>query len=102
MAVTLSLGELAVAVRITTRTSEPVPEPYAGILTRQLAVATAHVERRAPDAPSDVQNEAVIRIVGWLVDQPASGNRSVMSAWNYSGASGLLSPWVEPRAVVVE
>ena len=32
-----------------------------------LAVGTALVERYAPCAPEALQNEAVIRVVGWLV-----------------------------------
>ena len=76
-----------------------------------LAAAWALVERYAPDAPTSVHREAVIRCSGWLVQQPAAAVRSeaegdvstgfapaMSGALRHSGAMGLLSPWKVRRA----
>ena len=65
------------------------------ILTRLLAVATSRVEWYAPGAPVQTQNEAVIRFVGYLYDQPnsSSARHDYSSAFANCGASSLLLPW---------
>ena len=100
MAVTITEEALAQAIRVDTATA-----------TRLLAVATALVERYAPDAPDAISNEAAIRSAGWLADQPSAAIRSEtegdistdyspsqMSALRHSGAMALLSPWKVRRA----
>ena len=95
MAVTITVAELAEAIGTDAATA-----------TRLLAVATALVERYAPDAPDAVSNEATIRAAGWLAEQPAAAIRSesegdirtsyattAMSALRHSGGQALLSPW---------
>ena len=82
--------------------------------TQLLAVSTALVERFAGAAPSAVQNEAAIRVSGWLkrntsVESVNAGpvrmrfqrtaSRNVMRD---SGAMGLLSAWHRPKAIVIE
>ena len=67
MALTITVAELAAAVRATTSASMPPTEPLLGILSRQLRVAEAHIEDYAPAAPDDVKNEAAIRMVGYLL-----------------------------------
>ena len=79
-------------------------------------MASALVERFAPDAPQAVRNEAVIRVAGWTyARQPrdiqalsfANGmslnfrERSIASpdALRNSGARSLLSPWRARRAL---
>ena len=99
MAVTITVAQLSEALRLTV---SGAPEPPAlGIITRQLATAAALVNQRAPAADSDTQNEAVVRLVGWLYDQPASGIRTVQGAWSHSGAASLLAPYVVRRAEAV-
>ena len=69
------------------------------ILTRLLAVGTAHVERYAPGAPEPVQDEAVARVAGYLFDQPNAGRGvAYASALRNSGAASLLLPWRVHRA----
>ena len=81
---------------------------------RILPVAKALVERYAPGAPDEMQNEAVIRTAGWLCEQPGAAIRSestgdietayapsMMSALRHSGAMALLSPWKIRRAGVI-
>ena len=87
---------------------------------RLLLVVTASVEKEAPSAPEAVQNEAAIRMAGWMSDdlrpigavsvdvdysapelgalRNASLNRSItyhrgQSAMRLSGARALLAPW---------
>lgn len=101
MAVTLTAAELATAL-----------EAHPALAARLLATSTALVERYAPGAPEAVQNEAVIRMAGWLIETPAGGIRSEtigdvrtgfeagrsLGALRHSGAMGLLSPWKVRRA----
>ena len=88
-------------MRISAVATAPVEEPELGILTRQLAVATAYVNHRAPDVPVETGNEAVVLIAGWLYDSAPSGRRTVQGAYLHSGAAGLLAPYVSRRAEAV-
>lgn len=76
-----------------------------------LAAATAIVERYAPAAPAAVQNEAVVRVGGYLCQSDyggivteAIGQKSVTYPVNHaallhrSGAKALLSAWKVRRA----
>lgn len=99
MAVTLTAAALAAAIGAETATAE-----------RLLPVATALVERYAPDAPEALQNEAVVRCGGYLHEMPGASIRSEatgdirtsyaannMSPLRHSGAIALLSPWKARR-----
>ena len=100
MAVTILAADVAAAAQL----DEPTG-------TRLLAVATALVERFAPDAPEAIQNEAAIRVCGWLahtapgsIAQVTTGPRTTeyavgqKGALRHSGAMSLLSPWKVRRA----
>ncbi len=77
------------------------------------AVAVALIEKYAPLAPSEVQDEGAIRICGYLFDRSAAlqdrrqGDADMtqapgqISALRHSGAMALLSPWKKRRAGVV-
>ena len=84
---------------------------------RLLAVVTERIERYAPSAPSEVQNEAAIRFAAYLngaTSNPnAAGSVSIgdlgpitssahthAGAFRTSGAKGLLSPWRIRRGTV--
>ena len=74
MAVTLTLGELANQVRIsTTASTSDVPDEYNTILSTNLAAATALVESRAPAAPDEVakQGRRADSWAYWLEAPPA-------------------------------
>ena len=81
------------------------------LLDRLGSTAGVLVERYAPDAPQSSKNEAVIRTVGWLLEQPSAAVRSLkvgdverafattaMSALRHSGGMALLSPFKIRRA----
>lgn len=82
---------------------------------RILPVASKLVERYAPGAPEEIQNEAVIRLSGWLCEQPAASIREEetgdirtsyaannANALKHSGAMSLLAPFRVYRAGVIE
>lgn len=88
MAVTITAAALAVALRVDDGSDEMAQ------ITRLLAVATATVEQRAPKAPDAVQDEAVVRMAGYLYDQPNAGrNMAYAAALRNSGGLALLLPW---------
>ena len=103
MAVTITLGELANQVRVSPTDATPdVPDEYAAILKDDLAAAAQLVERRAPLAPTDSQNKAVVQIVGyWLESPPSAPQRFGFNAWLHSGAAQILAPFIQRRAEAV-
>ena len=94
MAVTLTVDQLRNALRVEDSAEE------VEIVTRLLAVGTAMVEKYAPDAPDVIQDEATIRIAGYLFDAPSTG-RGTPNALRNSSASALLSPYRVQRADVL-
>ena len=103
MAVTISAADLGDAAQLS-------PDQA----TRLLSVATALVERYAPDAPEAIQNEAAVRCAGWLghtaagsIAKVETGPRSTeyavgqKGARRHSGAMSLLAPWKVRRAGAV-
>lgn len=93
----ITVGQLAAAIRLTDG-ADP-PEPQLSMLTRLMGVADALIAMDAPEAPIAVRDEATIRLVAYLFDQPtsASGDR-YGAAFRNSGASSLLSRWVVKRS----
>ena len=93
MAVTITQPQLSGALRLGD-TSEETAEA-----TRLLSYSTEAVTRHAPSAPDVVQNEAVIRLSGYLFDQPNAGRgMAYASALRNSGASAILLPYRIHRA----
>ena len=89
MAVTLTPVELSAAIRIGSSPDETAQA------TRLLAFATEAVSKHLgtayDDAPEAVVNEAAIRLVGYLYDQPtAAGGASFANALRNSGAAAML------------
>ena len=104
MAVTITAAELAAEIA-----ADPIERAE-----RILAAATAMVERYAPGAPTEIQNESVIRLGGWLAQSDYGGIRSEgeggrevsyfgnhAAAFRNSGAAMLLAPWRKRRALVI-
>ena len=93
MPVNLTVTALAAALRIG-ETTEETSE-----VTRLLAYATQAVTKYAPDAPDTVQNEAVIRLAGYIYDMPNTSARTgFANALNNSGAADMLFPYRVHRA----
>lgn len=94
----LTVAQLSAALRIGDGTAEP-EEPTLSILTRLKGVGEAIVEVESPGAPDAIKDEAVIRVAGYLYDQPeAPSMAGHATAWMNSGASSLVSRWVKRRA----
>lgn len=93
MAVTRTATELAAALRLGSTTEETAQA------TRLLATATAAVTKHAPDAPDAIQDEAVIRVAGYLFDAPtAARGAGYGDILRNSGALALLLPYRVHRA----
>lgn len=77
-----------------------------------LDAATALVDRYAPAAPHTLRIEATLRVIGWMIEAPAGGQRletigdittaytigAATGAMQASGAKALLAPWRVRRA----
>ena len=103
MPVTITLGHLAnqVSLSVTISTTD-IPIYYVAGLTSDLAAATALVETRAPLAPDEQQNRAVVQIVAYWQGAPdAAPQRFGYNAWQNSGAAQLLAPFIDRRAEAV-
>ena len=93
MAVTLTVTELLAALRLGSGTEETAEA------TRLLAYASGAVAKYAPDAPDTAHNEAVIRVAGYLFDQPfTSRDSAYANALRNSGAASILLPYRIHRA----
>ena len=93
MAVTISAADLAAALRLGDSAEELAQ------VTRLLAYATEAVEKHSPLAPEAVQNEAVIRVAGYLYDMPTSSRGAGYAAVLRNSAAGsILLPYRIHRA----
>ena len=85
---TLTAAQLAAALRVGDSAEETAE------VERLLAFATAAVTKYAPAAPDTIQNEAAIRVAGYLFDQPLASRRdSHANALRSSGAAAILAPY---------
>ena len=101
MAVTVS--QLAVALRITTDPNAAVPEPELDILTRIQSWATDEIAGRAPNAPANYADQALVVLAGYVHDRPPADRGSAYAnAWENSGASDILRRWVTRRGVLLD
>ena len=92
MAVDLTAAQLAAGIRLGDSTEEIEQA------TRLLATCKALIEEAAPDAPTSVQNEACIRLAGFLFDSPHTDASAAMTR---SGAGSLLLHFRTHRAGIV-
>ena len=100
MVLSITVAEIAVALRITADPAVAPPEPYLGILTRLQTVAENQIERYAATADAATKSEAAIRMIGYLVDQPtATQGSSFANAFRNSGAQSLLADYRSPIVI---
>ena len=93
MAVTLTVAQLAAAMRVGD-SAEELAE-----VTRLLAFASEAVIRHAPDATDAAHAESAIRMAAYLFDQPNAGRGTGYAhAGRNSGAWALLLPYRVHRA----
>lgn len=102
MAVTLTDAQLSAAMMLTGATGDVLdtpPEPILGRIQRFLAVATAIINARIPDAPDVVQNECAIKLsTFWFNQPPAARLSGFANAWVNSGAGMVASDWTQRQA----
>ena len=78
-----------------------VPDGQDGdILERLQATGEALVEQHAPDAPSAIKDEAIVRWVAYSFDAPAGA--ASPNPFRNSGVQSLLREWVKRRAILIE
>ena len=88
MPVTLTVAELAAAMRVGSSAEETAE------VTRLLAFSSLTVEHHAEGAPDAIHNEAAIRIASYVYDQPGASSRSSFAnALRNSGAARMMLPW---------
>ena len=103
MAVSLTAPDLSFALKFAPSVMEASSITFEAQLVeaeRLLAYATLAVERHAPDAPAVVQNEAVIRLSGYLHETAGHDGRyyGVANPLGNSGAVAILLPYRVHRA----
>ena len=97
----LSVGELAVQIRVATDSAD-VPVEITEVLTRIHSWASAEIDRLAPSAPAETRDMAVIQIAAYAFDRPsASPGTSYANALMNSGAASILKPYIKRRAVII-
>ena len=70
-----------------------------GVITRMLPAAETLIEKHAPDAPENIREEAIYRLVAYWFDMPnAHRGAGYANALRNSGAQAILAPY---RAVKV-
>ena len=92
MAVTLTVAQLALEMRVGTTEAETE------LVTRRLAYAeiaiARHLEGEFATTPEAVVNEAAVRLCAYLYDQPtASSGLAFGNAMRFSGAARILLPY---------
>ena len=93
MAVTIGIDEVKRAIRVGDGEAETAE------VERLLEVASVIINEYAPSAPSVIQNEAAIRLIGYFYDQPTISKRGEYSdAVRNSGMAALLSNYRRVRA----
>ena len=68
------------------------------MLARNIAAAGELADRQAPDAPTSVRTEAIIRAVAYFFEGAVPDGSQPAAIWRVCGAQSLLSPWTIRRA----
>ena len=99
MAVTISQTEATVAIRASVTATE-IDSAVAAVIGILFPAAATLVVHHAENAPDDIHNAALIRLLGWLYDADPS-EPNLGRAMEVSGAMSLLAPWRVHRAGVL-
>ena len=102
MAVTLTDAQLSAGMMLTGATGSTLdtpPEPVLGRIQRFLAVATAIINMRIPEAPDDVQNECAVKLsTYWFSQPPAARMSGFANAWANSGCGTVAADWTQRQS----
>ena len=100
MAVTITAAEVASAIRLGNTAAELVE--VSRLRDYAIVAVSRHLGDAFDDAPDAVANEATVRLVGYLFDQPyASRGTGLADAIRNSGAAAMLLPYRTHRAGTV-
>lgn len=98
----VSVAQLAVELRLISEASEAIPDGQRETLTRLLDYAGAALAEVAPTAPAALQDQATIRLCGYLFEAPASAaGAGYANALRNSGALSIVSRHIARRAVTI-
>ena len=101
MAVTLTDAQLSAGMMLVGATNgvlDTPPEPILGRIQRFLAVATAIINVRIPEAPDQVSNECAVKLSTYWFNQPPSARMSEFAnAWVNSGCGMVASDWTQSQ-----
>lgn len=86
----LSIGALLAGLRL------PDIAENRELMNMHYQAAMEMILAYAPLAPIALKNEALLRLAGYLFDEPTG------HVWGRSGAAGILAPWVQHSAPVIE
>ena len=101
MAVTITVAELAAAIRVGDSTAETAE--VVRLLDYGVTAVTAYLGAAYADTDDAVVNEAIVRLVGFLYDQPTvSGRDQLANALRSSGAGAILLPYRIHRAGLID
>lgn len=104
----LTLDTSAVIAQLMERKKAMDPESRAAAhnsdlrrIERLLKTAAAYIERRAPAAPQEAQDEAALLFIAYALERGGGdpeGVRGAPNVWRHSGALSILAPWRVHRA----
>ena len=102
MAVNLTIPELSAGMMLTGSIGgvlETPVDPILGRIQRFLAVATAIINVRIPEAPTDVQNECAVKLSTYWFNQPPAARLSGFSnSWVNSGSGTVAADWTQRQS----
>ena len=90
---TITVEDLAVAIRVIAAADATLHDSVRAQLTRLRSVAFQTIADHAPEAPTEVADEAAVRMVGWMYDTDPAARRPALDILTTSGAAGLLARW---------
>ena len=102
MAVTINIPQLSAGMMLSGSTGSSLDtpvEPLLGRIQRFLVVATAIINMRIPEAPTDVANECAIKLSTYWFNQPPAARMSgFANAWVNSGCGTVAADWVQRQS----
>ena len=103
MAIGITVAQLAVELRISADPNTDPPEPYRTLLTRQRHVADTIIDEYAPAAPGNIQDEAAVRYIGYVLDRPTSyAGTAYSDVFRHSGAMNVLAPYHDVESIFLD
>ena len=90
----VSVGNLAVSLRLVADSTDTVDAGTAEMLTRLIGAGDALLATTAPDAPDAIKDQALIQFASYVYDQPLGRRDAYAHAWGNSGAGALVMPWL--------